>query len=132
MKKLIPALIAAAVVLGLAGCSAPAGQAEVNATPTVEPTAAPVTMAPDASTEPTAAPAGTDEDYLAAIKYFWHGELPDDDALLGARDLACDQLEAGTPADQVVAVEGDSEDALWNNQKTVQFAGQVTCLGAAG
>lgn len=126
-------LAAVLVVLALSGCSAASGAAEPvvsspTSTPKVEP--APiteVTATPSAEPEADYGEYTQDEFYLESITYTWQGVLPSDDELIGAGLLACEQLTAGTAMPDVTVVQGDSEEAVWNNQQVRTQGMYVYC-----
>lgn len=132
MKKKLIAVTAA--VLVLAGCTAApsdetsdsartAPSSTPTATETVEPTAAPLAEQPEADeTETEPMPAGEGE-FLAAVYPAWRGALPSDSELIAAGNYACEQMTAGVAKAEVVAVEGASEDAMWNNSQLISAAG---------
>lgn len=139
-----PALVAAVIVVALSGCAAGvevsaarvAAPVEVSAatsepSETSEPVAAPITMTPvDPATQSEAQKAGfVDESdwFLRSIKASWTGDLPSDEALLGASALACQALEGGASRDSVTVVEGDGEAATLNNRNTVGYAIMAIC-----
>jgi hypothetical protein len=85
-------------------------------------------MAPeDPTATPTPTASATDADFIAAATYSWRGAMPSDSEFLAARDLVCQQLRAGTPVDDVRVVEGETEDAVWNNDHLVTAAVTLEC-----
>ena len=128
MRKLGGIGVLAAALL-LAGCSAGTTEATPQ-TAAGEPSAAAIAEQPPASAPPSESTTGEmdpDEFFLKGMANSWHGDLPSDDELLGAAKLACQTLQGGTAIGEVVVVEGDSEDAVWNNGQLVNVAAQVYC-----
>ena len=117
------------VAVALAGCAGTDASVPAQTTGAAAPSAAPITLTP---TESAAPEPGTDDDFLAGITYSWRGAVPNDTELLGARDLACAQLRAGAARTDVVVVEGDGEDADWNNDHLISSAIQFACPDVEG
>lgn len=132
---------AVVAVLALSGCASAGASADVakSAAPEVaaaaeateEPAAAPITMEPAATEDQTEAQkAGfVDENdwYLRSIKSSWSGDLPTDDQLLGAAALACASAQDGAAADDIVVVQGEGDDAFYNNRNAVNYAIMALC-----
>lgn len=137
------ALGAVLVVLALSGCSA----AVVESAPEPEPsmTAEPApSSTPAAQPTPTAAAAPIEivpteqpkaefngfssqrEWYLKSLEGALSGEV-DDETLISAGLLACEQMRAGAYADDVVVVAGSSEEAERDNSKIAWTANYVYC-----
>jgi hypothetical protein len=134
VKKFAAIAFAALIAIGAAGCSdgssaqveeAPATVAATSAPTEVTP--APVTSTPEAPPEEGGFGMGDytpDEFFIANMDRYWQGDArPDDEALIGAGKLVCEQLTAGTAKDAVVAVEGDAH----NNDRVIQAATQAYC-----
>ena len=133
MNKKLVAVVAA--VLVLAGCSAvPSdnGADSARVAPSSSPTAAPLPEQPEPEiTEQSEAQKNgfKDEDdwYLRSVKSSWQGDVPTDEELLKAGTSACEALTSGTQKADVVSVEGDSENAVYNNQIVVAYAIMALC-----
>ncbi|WP_440708830.1 DUF732 domain-containing protein [Herbiconiux sp. YIM B11900] len=128
MKKMgLIAVTALALMLG--GCAGQTAVAGSETPVTAAPTAAPITQAPAEVTE-TASPYGDytqDEFFVKSVQAFWRGTVPSDAELIGAGVEACSQLKAGAARDAVVAVQGDGEDAAFNNKRVTISAIQAYC-----
>lgn len=131
MRK--PAVLAAVLLLSLTGCtSAPAEPAE-SATAAVETvetdvrTPAPIVQTDEPQPERGSAYQVDPERFLKGAREMWNGVLPDDDALLAAGELACEQFRAETPKEEIVVVEGDNEAAIWNNSRLATLAQYLLC-----
>ncbi|GAA2230292.1 hypothetical protein N1031_06965 [Herbiconiux moechotypicola] len=125
MRKTFTVLVLA-MGLVLAGCSTTSAESEAAVEST--PTAAPITAAAE---EPTEAAALTDDEvsayFLDSVKPTWRGAEPTDEELLSAAELVCEQLAGGATVDSVVVVEGEGEDADWNNFQLVNRAADSYC-----
>lgn len=138
MRKIMGTL--AITALALTACGAPAEtssiQPLVGSAPTSTVTAAPITAAPIEMKATEAAVPGkpypfgnigdpeVDDFYLRSVKSAWRGEKPADQQFIDAAALACEQVRDGKEA---IAVTGTTEDAIWNNDRLVQFAKQMYC-----
>lgn len=125
--KLFGGVLAIAVVtLVLSGCSAPEAKAPVeaaelptaSASPSASIEAAPLAMTAE-SAEVSADVLGgmtPDEFYLASLEGVLRSVDATDVQLIAAGKLACEQLAAGKSYMEVSVVDGQGEDAEWNNQ----------------
>ena len=139
MNKIAQCIVGAtAAVLLLAGCSAVSAEAQgvpsdapSTASSDASPAPAPIAMseAPEAPKSAAQEAGFKDENdwYLRSIKSSWTGDMPDDEQLLAAGTLACDELAKGTPRDQVHAVVGSGEAAVNNNQNLIGYAVMALC-----
>jgi hypothetical protein len=133
MKTAIAAALL--VVLAVSGCSSaePADNARVAAGSTATEPPAPSETAAPVTIEPTAAPIGQwngfatqDEWYLAGLKDALSGPASDDE-LLAAGKLACEQIAAGTPIEDVRVVTAEGAAADQDNKNIVTDANRVYC-----
>lgn len=134
MFKITQVAAVAVIALALAGCSATVTDAAEKVASSsapvesVSPTSSPVAIGdPTADADPTANFNGFGsqrEWFLRTLDDALSGEPSADDDLIGAGMLACDQLRAGTPADEVRVVEGGTDQ---DNLNIRQAAVQVYC-----
>ncbi|QJU52923.1 DUF732 domain-containing protein [Herbiconiux sp. KACC 21604] len=131
MRKLggVAVLVA---VLAVSGCSAGAESTQTVSTAETgaQPSAAPITMEPQATPTESASPYGEytqDEFFVRSVSALWVGDLPDDGAIVAAGAEACAQLSSGTAKDAVLVVTGDDPNAADNNFQVVKFAINVYC-----
>jgi len=125
-------------VLALSGCSAAgsedAAPVEVKASASAAPSTAPdvtiaaepVAIEPSPAADPTANYNGFGsqrEWFLRSLDGALSG-TPDDDSLIGAGALACDQLAAGTPRADVIVIDGGTDQ---DNTNIIGAAEQVYC-----
>jgi hypothetical protein len=140
-------LIAALVVLGLSGCSAAVNadsvervanepSAVASAEPTVQPTPEVVETPVAAPVEivPTEAPGLPEFNGFSSQREWFLRQMDnklsgtvDDDALVGAGLLACEQMRAGASVLTVNVVAGDGPDVAGDNEDIGWAAYYVYC-----
>lgn len=113
------------LIAGLAGCSA--AESETPQTPIPVPAESSTPVPAEMSEAQRLGFADEEDWFLRSAQSSWQGTIPNDDELLAAGALVCSEVASGQEQSEIVAVEGESDEAMLNNQRVITFALMALC-----